>query len=108
MFEYAELEKHYKPLPKYPAVTRDLALICDKDIPVLELEKAIKEGAVKYLESVKLFDVYQGKQILPGKKSVAFSLTLRSAEGTLTDEQATSAVNKAIKSLEKVGAFLRS
>lgn len=108
MFEYAELEKHYKPLPKYPAVTRDLALICDKDIPVLELEKAIKEGAGKYLESVKLFDVYQGKQILPGKKSVAFSLTLRSAEGTLTDEQATSAVNKAIKSLEKVGAFLRS
>ena len=73
-----------------------------------ELEKAIKEGAGKYLESVKLFDVYQGKQILPGKKSVAFSLTLRSAEGTLTDEQATSAVNKAIKSLEKVGAFLRS
>ena len=108
MFEYAELEKHYKPLPKYPAVTRDLALICDKDIPVLELEKAIKEGAGKYLESVKLFDVYQGKQILPGKKSVAFSLTLRSAEGTLTDEQATSAVNKAIKSLEKIGAFLRS
>ena len=108
MFEYAELEKHYKPLPKYPAVTRDLALICDKDIPVLELEKAIKEGAGKYLESVKLFDVYQGKQILPGKKSVAFSLTLRSAEGTLTDEQATSAVNKSIKSLEKVGAFLRS
>lgn len=108
MFEYAELDKHYKPLPKYPAVTRDLALICDKEIPVLELEKAIKEGAGKYLESVKLFDVYQGKQILPGKKSVAFSLTLRSAEGTLTDEQATSAVNKAIKALEKIGAYLRS
>ena len=108
MFEYAELEKHYKPLPKYPAVTRDLALICDKDIPVLELEKAIKEGAGKYLESVKLFDVYQGKQILPGKKSVAFSLTLRSAEATLTDEQAASSVNKAIKALEKIGAVLRT
>lgn len=108
MFEYAELEKHYTPLPKYPAVTRDLALICDKDIPVLELEKAIKEGAGKYLETVKLFDVYQGKQILPGKKSAAFSLTLRSSEGTLTDEQATSAVNKAIKALEKIGAVLRT
>lgn len=108
MFEYAQLDKHYTPLPKYPAVTRDLALICDKDIPVLELEKAIKEGAGKYLESVKLFDVYQGVQILPGKKSVAFSLTLRSSEGTLTDEQATGAVNKAIKSLEKIGAVLRS
>lgn len=107
MFEYAELDKHYTPLPKYPAVTRDLALICDRDTPVLELEKAIVNGAGKYLESVKLFDVYQGKQIQAGKKSVAFSLTLRSADGTLTDEQATNTVNKAIKSLEKIGAFLR-
>ena len=108
MFEYAELEKHYTPLPKYPAVTRDLAVICADDIPVLELEKAIKEGAGKYLESVKLFDVYKGKPILPGMKSVAFNLVLRSAEGTLTDEQATSAVNKALKSLAKLGAELRS
>ncbi len=108
MFQYAELEKHYTPLPKYPAVTRDIALICDKDIPVLELEKAVKKGAGKYLESVKLFDVYQGKQITQGKKSVAFSLTLRSSEATLTDEQATSAVNKAMKELETIGAVLRS
>ncbi len=108
MFNYAELEKHYSPLPKYPAVTRDLALICDSETPVLELEKAIADGAGKYLESVKLFDVYQGRQIESGKKSVAFSLTLRSSEGTLTDEQATSAVNKAIKALEKIGAVLRS
>ncbi len=108
MFEYAELEKHYTPLPKYPAVTRDVAVICSDDIPVLELENAIKEGAGKYLESVKLFDVYKGKPILPGMKSVAFSLVLRSSEGTLTDEQATSAVNKALKSLKNLGAELRS
>ncbi len=108
MFEYAELEKHYTPLPKYPAVTRDLAVICSDNIPVLELEKAITEGAGKYLESVKLFDVYKGKPILPGMKSVAFSLVLRSSEGTLTDEQATSAVNKALKSLKNLGAELRS
>lgn len=108
MFEYAKLEKHYKPLPKYPAVTRDLAIICDQDIPVLELEKAIANAVGKNLESVKLFDVYQGKQIQSGMKSVAFSLTLRSAEGTLTDEQAASSVNKAIKALEKIGALLRS
>lgn len=107
MFEYAQMDKHYTPLPKYPAVTRDLALVCDRDIPVLELERAIASGAGKYLESVKLFDVYQGRQIQSGKKSVAFSLTLRSADGTLTDEQATGAVNKAIKALEKIGAVLR-
>lgn len=108
MFEYAQLEKHYTPLPKYPAVTRDLALICNQDIPVLDLEKTIAGAVGKNLESIKLFDVYQGKQIQSGMKSVAFSLTLRSAEGTLTDEQAASAVNKAIKALEKVGATLRS
>ncbi len=107
MFKYAQLEKHYTPLPKYPAVTRDLALVCDEDVPVLELERIIKNAAGKTLESVKLFDVYQGKQILPGKKSVAFSLTLRSAEGTLTDEQATAATDKAVRALEKAGAVLR-
>ena len=107
MFEYADLQKHYKPLPKYPAVSRDLAVICKADIPVIELEKAIKEGTGKYLESVKLFDVYQGAPILPGMKSVAFSLTLRSAEGTLTDEMAQNAMNKALKALSKLGATLR-
>ena len=107
MFEYADLEKHYKPLPKYPAVSRDLAVICKADIPVIELEKAIREGTGKYLEYVKLFDVYQGAPILPGMKSVAFSLTLRSSEGTLTDEMATGAVNKALKALSKLGATLR-
>ncbi len=107
LFEKAQLDKHYTPLPKFPAVTRDLAVICSKDIPVAVLEKAIKEGAGKYLESVKLFDIYEGKQIAAGLKSAAFSLTLRSSEGTLTDEQASAAVNKAVKALEKVGAELR-
>lgn len=108
LFANAQLEKHYKPLPKYPAVTRDIAVTCSRETPVAALEKAIKEGAGKYLESVKLFDVYQGKQIAEGLKSAAFSLVLRSSEGTLTDEQAASAMNKAVKALEKIGATLRS
>lgn len=108
MFEYAQLDKRYTPLPKYPAVMRDLALLCDESVPVLELEKIIEKASGKYLESVKLFDVYQGKQVPQGKKSVAFSIVLRSAEGTLTDEQANSAVNKAVKALEAAGAVLRS
>ena len=108
LFANAELEKRYKPLPKYPAVTRDIAVICSKDIPAAVLEKAIREGAGKYLESVKLFDVYEGKQIAAGLKSAAFSLTLRSSDATLTDEQANSAMKKAVKALEAVGAQLRS
>lgn len=74
-------EKTYRPLPKYPAVTRDIALICDEETPVLVLEKAIKSAAGKLLERIELFDVYRGKQIEENKKSIAFSLVMRSSEG---------------------------
>lgn len=108
MYKNAQLAKSYKPLPKYPAITRDLAVICDENIPVLTLEKAISAAAGNYLEALKLFDVYQGKQIEAGKKSVAFSITLRSADSTLTDEQALATVKRIMKALDKVGAVLRS
>ncbi len=83
-------------------------MICDESVPVLSLKKAMENAAGKTLESVKLFDVYQGKQIEQGKKSVAFNLTLRSSEGTLNDEQANAAMNKIMAALEKIGAALRS
>lgn len=108
MYKNAQLARSYKPLPKYPAITRDLAVICDENIPVLTLEKAISAAAGNYLEALKLFDVYQGKQIEAGKKSVAFSITLRSADSTLTDEQASATVKRIMKALDKVGAVLRS
>ena len=108
LYKYSSTEKSYTPLPKYPAVTRDIALICDESVPVLSLKKAMENAAGKTLESVKLFDVYQGKQIEQGKKSVAFNLTLRSSEGTLNDEQANAAMNKIMAALEKTGAALRS
>ena len=97
----------YKPLPKFPAVERDLALVCDADTPVGILETAIREGAGKLCESIKLFDIYQGDQIAEGKKSVAYRVTLRSAESTLTDEVIDRAVTKMIKKLETIGATLR-
>lgn len=100
--------KVYKPLPKFPASTRDLAVVCDEDIPVAHLEKAITAGVGKILESIKLFDVYKGKQIAEGKKSVAFSIVMRSHDGTLTDEQADAAVKKALKKLAELGAEIRS
>ncbi|MCM1522943.1 MAG: phenylalanine--tRNA ligase subunit beta [Ruminococcus sp.] len=99
--------KVYKPLPKYPAVTRDLAVVCDEDISAAQLEKAIAQGIGKTLESVKLFDVYKGKQIPEGKKSAAFSIVMRSHEGTLTDEQADGAMKKALKKLAELGAEIR-
>lgn len=101
-------ERKYRPLPKFPAVTRDLCVICDESIPVATLEKAIREAAGSTLENTKLFDVYKGEQVGAGKKSVAFSLTLRSPEATLTDEQADAAVKRSLKALSALGAVLRA
>lgn len=97
----------YKPLPKFPATTRDLSLICNDEIPVAELEKAIKGAVGKILEKVTLFDVYKGKQIEDGKKSVSYSISMRSHEGTLTDEQADGAMKRVLKALSALGAELR-
>ncbi len=98
----------YQPLPKFPATTRDLSVICDDEIPVAELEKAIKGAVGKILEKVTLFDVYKGKQIEDGKKSVSYSISMRSHDGTLTDELADGAMKRVLKSLSAIGAELRS
>ncbi len=101
-------ERIYKPLPKYPATTRDISVVCDDEIPVAKLEKAIKGAVGKTLESIELFDVYKGKQVESGKKSVSYSIVMRSHEGTLTDEQADSAMKRVLKALSELGAELRS
>lgn len=101
-------QRTHKPLPKFPAVTRDLAFVCDSDIPVLTLEKEIRAAVGKTLENVKLFDVYEGEQIEDGKKSVAFNIQMRSADRTLTDEEADAAVKRVVKALSKHGVSLRS
>lgn len=107
-YEYKLGTRTHKPLPKFPATSRDLAFVCEKEIPVLVLEKAIGEAVGKTLEAVKLFDVYEGDQIEDGKKSVAFNIRMRSSERTLTDEEADSAVKRAVKALNKMGISLRS
>ena len=107
-FELSQLKRTYKQLPKFPALTRDLAFVCKKSEPVLMLEKTIAQAVGKNLESIELFDVYQGSQIPEGMKSVAFNLKLRAADRTMTDEEADSAMKKAVKALEKIGISLRS
>ncbi len=101
-------EKTFKPTPRFPASTRDLAIICDDEIPAASLEKAIRAGAGKLLEKVELFDVYKGASVAPGKKSVAYSMTLRAPDRTLTVEECDRAVAKVLKELEKLGAKLRA
>ena len=101
-------DRKYHQLPRFPASTRDLAFVCDIDLPVLGLEKKIGEAVGKILEGISLFDVYVGSQIPQGKKSVAFSIKMRAADRTLTDEEADAAMKRAIKALKALGIELRS
>ena len=94
-------------MPKYPAVTRDLSLVCDEEITSGEIIKIIKENA-DYLENVELFDIFRSEKIGENKKSVSYSLILRSDEGTLTDIQADESVSKVLKALEKMNIHLRA
>ncbi len=107
-FELCDLKRTYRQLPKYPALSRDIACVCAKLMPVLKLKRVIKEAIGKNLESIKLFDVYEGAQIPAGMKSVAFSLRLRAADRTLTDEEADAAMKRALKALEAIGVSLRA
>lgn len=100
-------DKKYRPLPKFPATTRDISVVCDDSVPVAQIEKAIKKAVGGILEKITLFDVYKGKQIEDGKKSVSYSISMRSHDGTLTDEQADKAMEKALKALSEMGINLR-
>ena len=108
IFANCIVDKKFKPTPRSPASTRDLAIICDDEIPAASLVKAIRAGAGKILEKVELFDVYKGASVAPGKKSVAYSMTLRAPDRTLTVEECDRAVAKVLKELEKLGAKLRA
>lgn len=99
----------FKPLPKFPAIERDLAVVVPLDVPAGSLELAIREAAGELLEEVRLFDVYQGEQVEAGKKSLAFSLVYRAEDRTLTDEEAQARHNRVVEALEKAfQAELRS
>ena len=94
-------EKTYTPLPKYPAVTRDIAVVCDEAVTVAALSDCIRAAGGKLLRSVELFDIYRGKGIASGAKSAAFRLTLRADDRTLTDADSDGVVSAVLAALEK-------
>ena len=109
MFSCHEVEAKYKPLPKFPALTRDFSFVCDEELEVGTIENTIKKSGVKLLESVRLFDIYRGAQVGEGKKSVSFSVSLRASDRTLNDQEADDAVKKILKALEReLGITLRA
>lgn len=92
----------FQPIPRFPAVTRDLALVVDEDVMAGEVEEGIREIAGELLESVTLFDVFTGAQVGEGKKSIAYSLVYRAADRTLTDEEVQSVHQKVVNYLEDI------
>ena len=101
-------EPTYVPLPKYPTVSRDLAIVCDESVTVAAIENTITASAGKLLRSVRLFDIYRGTGVAEGKKSLAFALELRADDRTLTDEDSEKVVNNILKALkEQWNAVLR-
>ncbi len=108
IMQLAKLERVYKGLARYPAISRDIALVVKEDIYVNEIEEIIKENGKKLLEKIELFDVYQGKQIQEGYKSVAYKLIYRAEDRTLTDEEVGVIHDKIINELnKKLDATLR-
>jgi len=101
-------DAEYVPLPKFPAMTRDIAVVCEEKVTVGQLEAAIRKGAKKLLKDVALFDIYRGKGVDEGKKSVAFNLVLRADDRSLTSEEADTEVKSILETLEQdLGAVLR-
>ena len=99
----------YKALPKYPTMKRDFAFVMDRDVDSVELEKISKKYGKELLESFKVFDIYEGKNIEDGKKSVAFSLVFRAADRTLEESEVTEICEKIVAEIEsEIEAKLRS
>ena len=108
MFAHRTTELYYAPLPRYPAVMRDISLVCDDALTAGELEKCIRRAGGEYLESVEVFDVYKGANIPEGKKSISFALALRAGDQTLTDDHADEAVAAILGALAReYGAVIR-
>lgn len=103
----ASFDRKYEGIAKYPASTRDLSMVMDKGIFVGQIEHVITKNAGKILESVELFDVYEGEQIGEGRKSVAFSLIFRAKDRNLESAEVDKAVDKVLDALKKMGIELR-
>jgi len=108
LLQIAREDKKYSAIPKYPAVERDMAVLVKDEITSMQIETIVKYIGGELLESVKMFDMYKGKQITEGYKSVAYELVFRAEDRTLIDEEVNKIFDKVLKALEsEIGAQLR-
>lgn len=103
----AGFDRKYEGIAKFPAVTRDISMVVPKEIMVGQIEEVIEQKGGSYLESYKLFDLYEGAQIKAGYKSIAYSIVFRAKDKTLEDADVTKAMGHILKELEGMGIELR-
>ena len=108
IMEFTTFDRKYSGIARFPAVTRDISMVVPKDILVGQIEDVIEQRGGKFLESYKLFDVYEGAQVLSGHKSVAYSITFRAKDHTLEDQEVTAIMNKILNGLGDLGIELRA
>ena len=107
IMEFASFDRKYEGIAKYPAVTRDISMVVPKSILVGQIEEVIADKGGAHLESYQLFDLYEGAQIKPGYKSVAYSIVFRAKDRTLEDADVSAAMDKILKGLEALDIELR-
>ena len=108
VFKYATSDRYYEGIARYPAVSRDISMVVPKEVLAGQIEEVISKKGGKLLESLDIFDIYEGDQIEEGFKSMAYKLVFRDREKTLSDDEVQGAMNKILKGLEDLGISLRS
>ncbi len=103
----AAFDRKYKGIARFPAITRDISMVCQKQLLAGDIEDAIERNAGDYLESCQLFDIYEGSQIKIGFKSMAYSITFRAPDRTLDDQTVNAAMDRIVQALETMGIELR-
>ncbi len=108
IWDCADMTIDYKPLPKFPAVSRDFSFLCDEELPVGDIAEVMTKASGKLCEEVKLFDIFRGEKLGEGKKSVSFRVTLRAADRTLTVEEVDKVSGKILNDLKfRLGIGIR-
>ena len=107
VLEFATFDRKYKGIAKFPAVSRDLSMVVPKAVSAGQIEDMIRQRGGKIMESCELFDIYEGDQVMEGCKSIAYSITFRADDRTLTDDDITGAMKKILNGLESLGIELR-
>ncbi len=109
LFDRRNAAKEYKPLPKFPAITRDFSLVCDEDLEVGKIEAVMARAGGRLVEDIRVFDIYRGPQVGENKKSVSLRMVLRAGDHTMTVDDAEKVTKKVLFLLDKeLGLTLRA